>query len=102
MEKLNDYEWIVSEEELKRNRDKAIQRDKIAIKNTQPRIFLLKILGIVLLILFFIIIGNYLVSDDNNSLEKKSKECALEGFGIKVAYTKEGDKYYVCNYLEEK
>lgn len=102
MKKISDDEWIVSEEELRRNRNKAIERDKIIKKNTQPREFLLKILGIIMIVLFLVIMGNYFKLEDKKSLEKRSIECATEGYGIKVAYTKEGDKYYVCNYLEEK
>ena len=96
----NEEEWIVSPEELRKNREKALLRDNK--KNTQPKISFIKILGIIAIIIFFVIIGNYLVSEDNKSLEKKSKECASEGYGIKVSYTKEGDKYYVCNLTEEK
>ena len=99
---IESEEWIVSAEELKRNRDNAIQRDKINKKNTQLRIFLLKILGIIMIILFLALIVNYLILEDNKSLEKKSRECASEGYGIKVTYTKEGDKYYICNLTEEK
>jgi uncharacterized protein YpmS len=62
----------------------------------------LKVLGIGIIILSFIMISNYLSYEDNKALEKRSRECASEGYGIKVSYTKEGDKYYVCNYLEEK
>lgn len=96
----NEEEWIVSPEELRKNREKALLRDHK--KNTQPKIFFIKILGIIAIIIFFVIIGNYLSYEDNKNLEKRSAECASEGYGIKVSYTKEGDKYYVCNSLEEK
>ncbi len=55
-----------------------------------------------MIVLFLVIMGNYFKLEDNKSLEKRSRECASEGYGIKVSYTKEGDKFYVCNYLEDK
>ena len=30
-------------------------------------------------------------------IERVSKECASEGYGIKLQYTSSGDEYYVCN-----
>lgn len=62
----------------------------------------LKGLAFITILSTLLIIINYLSYEDNKNLEKKSAECASEGYGIKVSYTKEGDKYYVCNYLEEK
>lgn len=96
----NEEEWIVNPEELRKNREKALLRDNK--KNTQPRISFIKTLGIIAIIIFFVIIGNYLATEDNKNLEKRSAECASEGYGIKVSYTKEGDKYYVCNLSEGK
>lgn len=63
---------------------------------------LLQALGIIIIISSIIMVFDYLSYEDNKALEKRSRECASEGYGIKVSYTKEGDKYYVCNYLEEK
>lgn len=39
---------------------------------------------------------------DAEMAERRSKECAKEGYdGIALKYTKEGDKYFVCvNYDE--
>lgn len=96
----NEEEWIVSPEELRKNREKALLRDNK--KNTQPKISFIKILGIIMIALFLVIMGNYFKLEDNKSLEKRSRECASEGYGIKVSYTKEGDKYYVCNLSEGK
>lgn len=30
-------------------------------------------------------------------IEKVSKECAEQGYGIKATYTNTGDKFYVCD-----
>jgi hypothetical protein len=51
------------------------------------------------LILLFIFLGlmNILENDMEKHIERVSQECALQGYGIKAKYTKEGDKYYVCN-----
>ena len=53
---------------------------------------------VVIILLFLIIILNNILNNDmEKHIEKVSKECALQGYGIKATYTKEGDKYYVCN-----
>lgn len=44
-----------------------------------------------------IILSNILSKDMEEHIEKVSKECASQGFGIKASYTKEGDKFYICN-----
>ena len=63
---------------------------------------LLQALGIIIIISSIIMMFDYLSYEDDRTLERKSTECAAEGYGIKVSYTKEGDKYYVCNSLEGK
>jgi len=50
-------------------------------------------LGLILIIC----INNYLDKSMEQHIEKVSQECAEQGYGIKAKYTKEGDKYYVCN-----
>lgn len=54
------------------------------------------VVGLVLLFIF-IGINNILKNDMEKHIEKVSQECASQGYGIKAKYTKEGDKYYVCN-----
>lgn len=44
-----------------------------------------------------IILSNILSKNMEEHIEKVSKECASQGFGIKASYTKEGDKFYKCN-----
>ena len=63
---------------------------------------LLQALRIIIIISSIIMVFDYLSYEDDRTLERKSIECAAEGYGIKVSYTKEGDKYYVCNSLEGK
>jgi hypothetical protein len=41
-------------------------------------------------------IGNYFDREMEEHIERVSKECASQGYGITVKYTNEGDKYYVC------
>ena len=53
-------------------------------------------LGIGVVILLFIAIGNYFDREMEEHIERVSKECASQGYGITVKYTNEGDKYYVC------
>ena len=54
-------------------------------------------LGIGVVILLFIAIGNYFDREMEEHIERVSKECASQGgYGITAKYTKEGDKYYVC------
>lgn len=49
------------------------------------------------LIVLLIILCNIMARDEEKHIERVSQECAEQGFGIKAQYTKEGDKYYVCN-----
>lgn len=57
------------------------------------------LIGIAIISILFIFIGisKYLENEMENHIEKVSQECASQGYGIKAKYTKEGDKYYVCN-----
>lgn len=48
-------------------------------------------------ILLIIILSTILSNDMEEHIEKVSKECASQGYGITAKYTKEGDKYYVCD-----
>lgn len=54
-------------------------------------------IGIVLAILLIIFLSTTLSNDMEKHIERVSKECASQGYGITAKYTKEGDKYYVCN-----
>lgn len=54
-------------------------------------------IGIVLAILLIIFLSTTLSNDMEKHIEKVSKECASQGYGITAKYTKEGDKYYVCD-----
>lgn len=54
-------------------------------------------LGFVTVILSIVFIGEYLDKEMEEHIERVSQECAKKGYGIKANYTKEGDKYYVCN-----
>lgn len=53
-------------------------------------------LGIGVVIILFIAIGNYFDREMEEHIERVSKECASQGYGITAKYTNEGDKYYVC------
>ena len=44
-----------------------------------------------------IILSNILSKNMEEHIEKVSKECASQGYGIKATYTKEGDKFYICD-----
>lgn len=55
------------------------------------------VLIIMIAFLGFILLNSLLARDMEEHIERVSKECAEKGYGIKAAYTKEGDKYYVCN-----
>lgn len=48
-------------------------------------------------ILIIILLSNILERDMEEHIEKVSKECASQGYGIKATYTKEGDKFYICD-----
>ncbi len=50
-----------------------------------------------LAIIILIILSNILSNDMEEHIEKVSKECASQGYGIKATYTKEEDKFYVCD-----
>ena len=56
-------------------------------------------LAIVIVALVLVVIGlNKIIDNDmEKHIERVSQECAEKGYGIKAKYTKEGDKYYVCN-----
>lgn len=48
-------------------------------------------------ILILILLSNLLEKDMEEHIEKVSKECESQGYGIKATYTKEGDKFYICD-----
>lgn len=48
-------------------------------------------------VLIIILLSNILEKDMEEHIEKVSKECASQGYGIKATYTKEGDKFYICD-----
>lgn len=52
---------------------------------------------IVALVLVAIVLNKIIDNDMEKHIERVSQECAEKGYGIKAKYTKEGDKYYVCN-----
>lgn len=54
-------------------------------------------LFIIPIVLIILGLNKILTNDMEKHIEQVSQECALEGYGIKAKYTKEGDKYYVCN-----
>lgn len=49
------------------------------------------------LILLVIILMNIMSNDMESHIEKVSKECASQGYGIKAYYTNQGDKFYKCD-----
>ncbi len=52
----------------------------------------------VTVILSIVFISNYFDKETEKHIEKVSSECAEKGYGIKAYYTKEGDKFYKCNF----
>ena len=54
------------------------------------------------LILLVIILMNIMSNDMESHIEKVSKECASQGYGIKAYYTNQGDKFYKCNKDDDK
>lgn len=48
-------------------------------------------------LMIVIILSNILSKDMEEHIEKVSKECASQGYGIKASYTKDGDKFYKCD-----
>ncbi len=52
---------------------------------------------ICIVLVILIILSNILENDMEEHIEKVSKECASQGYGIKATYTKEGDKFYICD-----
>lgn len=48
-------------------------------------------------VLIIILLSNILEKDMEEHIEKVSKECASQGYGIKATYTKDGDKFYKCD-----
>lgn len=54
-------------------------------------------LFVIAMLLIIIGLNKMLDNDMEKHIEKVSQECALKGYGIRAEYTKEGDKYYVCN-----
>ena len=51
---------------------------------------------LIILSSFMIIALCILSNDTEKSIEKVSKECAEQGYGIASKYTKSGDIYYIC------
>ncbi len=48
-------------------------------------------------VLIIILLSNILENDMETHIEKVSKECASQGYGIKAYYTNQGDKFYKCD-----
>lgn len=48
-------------------------------------------------LMIVIILSNILSKDMEEHIEKVSKECTSQGYGIKASYTKDGDKFYKCD-----
>lgn len=48
-------------------------------------------------IIILILLSNILENDMEKHIEKVSKECASQGYGIKAYHTSQGDKFYKCN-----
>lgn len=48
-------------------------------------------------LMILIILSNILENDMEEHIEKVSKKCASQGYGIKASYTKDGDKFYKCD-----
>lgn len=48
-------------------------------------------------ILIIILLSNILEKDMEEHIEKVSKECASQGYGIKAYYTNQCDKFYKCD-----
>ena len=57
------------------------------------------IIGILVIsgIVVIILLSSILANDMEEHIERVSKECASQGYGIKATYTKEGDKFYICD-----
>ena len=89
-----DFDLIISSEELRKNREETLRLNKT--KKDKKKLNLL----IKLSVLFFSFLFMFLIqvnqNDMQNHIEKVSSECASQGYGITVKYTKYGDKYYAC------
>lgn len=57
------------------------------------------IIGILVIsgIVVIILLSSILANDMEEHIERVSKECASQGYGIKATYTKERDKFYICD-----
>lgn len=53
-------------------------------------------IGLLVLGLLFIFLMSSLQNQEEQHIQKVSSECAKKGLGIEPSYTKEGDKFYVC------
>lgn len=100
MSKVNNYDFdlIISSEDLKRNREKSLNLNKISSKNKRKKSIKKISMGLLVAIVVFVFIAliNAINNDMEKHIEKVSSECAMQGYGITAKYTKEGDKYYVC------
>lgn len=93
-----DFEPIITEEEFKRNRERALrkihERD-LEIKRNRKRNILIG--GVVIfLITIIILMMNFLAKEEDKSIERVSKECIQDNRVIKVKYAKDGERYFVC------
>ena len=57
----------------------------------------LAIISLYIPLMILIILSNILENDMEEHIEKVSKKCASQGYGIKASYTKDGDKFYKCD-----
>lgn len=59
-------------------------------------------IGVCIALIIIILLSNILEKDMEEHIERVSKECASQGYGIKATYTKEGDKFYICDKDSDK
>lgn len=93
-----DFEPIITVEEFKRNRKRALrkihERDSEIKRNIRMKI-IIGGLGI-FLIIATILMMNFLSKEEDKTIERASKECIQDNRVIKVKYAEDGERYFVC------
>lgn len=95
---MNDF--VISEEEMERNRRESIKRDELLMLKKQLKkkheLKLNIIITTVVCIASLVVAGTMLSSLDNNNYERVASKCEVAGTTLTEYYTSTGDVYYRC------
>lgn len=95
---MEDFEMIISSEELEKNRERSLRKQAIQLKQKEDDIkdMQFAIVYIVLGIIILITLTMTIIKMNNDSYDKAVERCSAINQEVSKAYTSTGDVYYVC------